>query len=63
MEYADGNSLRNYLKENFKKLTWDDKYKLAFQLACAVSYLHDKGIMHHYLVIYLFCYIICYFGC
>ena len=33
MEYADGGSLRNYLKKNFKELTWENKYKLAFQLA------------------------------
>ncbi|GET66473.1 kinase-like domain-containing protein [Rhizophagus irregularis DAOM 181602=DAOM 197198] len=24
VEYSDGDSLRNYLKENFNKLTWDD---------------------------------------
>ena len=58
MEYADGNSLQNYLKENFNKLTWDDKYKLAYQLACAVSCLHDKGIVHCDLVILLNYYLI-----
>ncbi|PKK63379.1 kinase-like protein [Rhizophagus irregularis] len=46
MEYADSGSLQSYLKENFIKLSWEDKYKLAYQLACAVSYLHDKGIEH-----------------
>ncbi|CAB4438045.1 unnamed protein product [Rhizophagus irregularis] len=46
MEYADGGSLRNYLKENFSKLTWDDKYLMAYQLACAVSCLHDEKIIH-----------------
>ncbi|RIA86743.1 kinase-like domain-containing protein [Glomus cerebriforme] len=45
-EYVDGNTLRTYLKENFMKLTWKDKYKLAYQLACAVLYLHDKGVEH-----------------
>ncbi|RIA94295.1 kinase-like domain-containing protein [Glomus cerebriforme] len=49
MEYVDGGTLRNYLKENFNNFTWEDKYNLAHQLACAVSYLHDEGIMHHYL--------------
>ena len=53
MEYADGGSLQTYLKENFNKLTWDDKFKLAYQLACAVLYLHDKGIVHCDLVSYL----------
>ena len=52
MEYADGGSLNNYLKENFKNLTWDDKYKLGYQLSSAVSYLHDKEIVHCDLVIY-----------
>ena len=46
MEYADGGSLQTYLKENFNKLTWDDKFKLASQLAYAVSCLHNKGIVH-----------------
>jgi serine/threonine protein kinase len=53
MEYADGGSLRNYLKENFNSLTWNDKYNLAYQLACAVSCLHDEKIVHRDLVIYL----------
>jgi serine/threonine protein kinase len=58
MEYANGGTLRNYLKENFSTLTWDDKYNLAFQLACAVSCLHDEGIVHRDLVI-IFKNIIC----
>ncbi|PKY45902.1 hypothetical protein RhiirA4_460608 [Rhizophagus irregularis] len=33
MEYADSGSLQSYLKENFIKLSWEDKYKLAYQLA------------------------------
>ena len=50
MEYADGGTLRNYLKKNFDKLVWKDKYNLAFQLACAVSCLHEEGIVHRDLV-------------
>ncbi|GBB88597.1 hypothetical protein RclHR1_15150002 [Rhizophagus clarus] len=46
IEYADNGTLRNYLKENFKNLNWNDKYKLAFQLVHAVSCLHDEGIIH-----------------
>jgi serine/threonine protein kinase len=51
MEYANGGSLRNYLKENFNNLSWKDKYELAYQLTCSVSYLHDKGILYCGLVI------------
>ncbi|RIA82399.1 kinase-like domain-containing protein [Glomus cerebriforme] len=46
MEYADSGTLQNYLKENFENLTWNDKFNMAFQLANAVSYLHDEGIVH-----------------
>jgi serine/threonine protein kinase len=52
MEYADSGSLKNYLKENFNSLTWNDKYNFAYQLSCAVSCLHNEGIMHRDLVIY-----------
>ncbi|CAB4427441.1 unnamed protein product [Rhizophagus irregularis] len=46
LEYADCGSLQNYLENNFSKLTWNDKYLMAFQLACAVSCMHDEGIIH-----------------
>jgi serine/threonine protein kinase len=51
MEYADSGTLRNYLKEHSDGLTWEDKYNLAYQLACAVLCLHDEGIVHRDLVI------------
>ncbi|PKY24657.1 kinase-like protein [Rhizophagus irregularis] len=47
MEYADSGTLRNYLSERFENLTWNDKLNLAFQLTDALSYLHDKEIVHH----------------
>ncbi|CAB4379781.1 unnamed protein product [Rhizophagus irregularis] len=46
MEYADSGTLRSYLEKN-KNLTWEFKFKLAYQLSSAVSYLHDEGIIHH----------------
>ncbi|UZO27053.1 uncharacterized protein OCT59_019262 [Rhizophagus irregularis] len=46
IEYAENGTLREYLKENFKYLTWNDKFNLAFQLVCAVSCLHNEGIVH-----------------
>jgi serine/threonine protein kinase len=51
MEYADGGSLKRYLKDHFTELTWKEKYKLAYQLSCAVACLHDEGIVHRDLVI------------
>jgi serine/threonine protein kinase len=52
MEYANGGTLRSYLKKYFANLTWNDKFNLALQLTCAVSCLHDEGIVHSDLVIY-----------
>jgi serine/threonine protein kinase len=46
MEYADGGTLRNYLKKHFSSLTWDDKLNLALQLTYAVLCLHDEKIVH-----------------
>jgi serine/threonine protein kinase len=53
MEYADGGSLRSYLEKNFSRLTWNNKFNMAYQLAYAVSCLHNDGIIHRDLVIYL----------
>ncbi|CAI2166980.1 19845_t:CDS:2 [Funneliformis geosporum] len=47
MEYADGGSLQSYLKENFNKLEWSNKYQLALQLANAVACIHNEGIIHN----------------
>ncbi|GBB93565.1 hypothetical protein RclHR1_21990003 [Rhizophagus clarus] len=46
MEYADSGTLRKYLEKNISRLTWDDKFKMAYQLASAVSCLHDESIIH-----------------
>ncbi|GES81544.1 kinase-like domain-containing protein [Rhizophagus clarus] len=46
LEYADSGSLYSYLKENFTKLEWDDKYCLALQLANAIECIHNEGIVH-----------------
>ena len=54
IEYADGGTLRSYFKNHFHLLTWNDKYNLAYQLASAVSCLHDEEIVHLDLVIMRF---------
>ncbi|RGB35132.1 kinase-like domain-containing protein [Rhizophagus diaphanus] len=46
MEYANGGDLQNYLGNNFDKLTWSDKIRLAFQIADGLYYLHDRNILH-----------------
>ncbi|GES81549.1 kinase-like domain-containing protein [Rhizophagus clarus] len=46
LDYADGGSLYSYLRVNFTKLEWDDKYCLALQLASAMEYIHNKNIIH-----------------
>ncbi|RGB36617.1 kinase-like domain-containing protein [Rhizophagus diaphanus] len=47
MEFANSDTLRNYLSECFENLTWNDKLNLALQLANAISFLHDNEIVHH----------------
>lgn len=55
MEYANGDTLRTYLKKN-TKLTWENVYRFAYQLADAVSCLHESDIVHRDLVILLIIY-------
>ncbi|CAG8800384.1 16183_t:CDS:2, partial [Racocetra persica] len=45
-EYADNGSLRNYLKNHFDTLNWNDKLRLAKQLASAVMHLHSNNVIH-----------------
>ena len=49
-EYADGDTLNSYLNNHFNKLDWNEKYKLALQLASTVLQLHEYGIVHGDLV-------------
>ncbi|PKC74018.1 kinase-like protein [Rhizophagus irregularis] len=46
LEYAHSGTLSTYLKKHFIELTWNNKLGLALQLTSAVSYLHDKNIIH-----------------
>ncbi|GBB84172.1 hypothetical protein RclHR1_01080028 [Rhizophagus clarus] len=46
MEYASDGTLGEYLKKNFNNLSWNDKFRLANELTCAVLCLHDEGIIH-----------------
>jgi serine/threonine protein kinase len=51
LEYADNGTLNAYLNNYFNELNWDDKLRLAFQLANAVECMHCCGIIHRDLVI------------
>ncbi|RHZ78732.1 hypothetical protein Glove_157g7 [Diversispora epigaea] len=46
LEYSNGETLRNYLKSNFKKLEWLNKLKFAQQIAKAIEHFHSSDIIH-----------------
>ncbi|UZO10568.1 uncharacterized protein OCT59_002148 [Rhizophagus irregularis] len=46
MQYADSGNLRQYLKQKFLELTWDDKIKLAYQITEGIKYLQGENILH-----------------
>ena len=51
LDYADQGNLREYLKNNFDTLQWDNKIKMALDIACGLKCLHSKKIIHRDLVI------------
>ena len=52
LEYADSGTLKSYLYEHFNELKWEDKLRLASELANAMLCLHECEIIHRDLVIY-----------
>ncbi len=50
LEYANNGSIKKYLKEHFNELEWNEKIRLALQLAKAILCLHECGIIHRDLV-------------
>ena len=50
LEYADGGTLQTYLISHFSELAWNDKYRLAYQLANAIEHIHNYDIIHRDLV-------------
>ncbi|RHZ46439.1 hypothetical protein Glove_621g60 [Diversispora epigaea] len=46
LEYANGGTLRDYLKSNFKKLEWSNKLNLAKQIVKAIEHLHSNDVTH-----------------
>ncbi|CAI2182481.1 17742_t:CDS:2 [Funneliformis geosporum] len=46
LEYADSGTLNSYLNEHIKILDWNEKVKLAHQIANAILYLHKNNVVH-----------------
>ena len=45
-EFVAGGDLRKYLKDKNIKMPWKMRIKLAYDAACALTYLHVKGLIH-----------------
>ncbi|PKY53714.1 kinase-like protein [Rhizophagus irregularis] len=46
LQYANRGNLREYLKNNFKSLNWDDKIRMASEITCGLKCLHSRKIIH-----------------
>ncbi|CAG8575871.1 1083_t:CDS:2 [Dentiscutata heterogama] len=45
-EYADGGSLRDFLRSKFETLKWTDKFRIATEIARGLGCLHAEEIIH-----------------
>ncbi|EXX67611.1 Cdc15p [Rhizophagus irregularis DAOM 197198w] len=45
-EYANEGNLRNYLKNKFNMLRWNDKIQMALDIALGLMFLHSEQIIH-----------------
>ncbi|KAF0414656.1 serine/threonine protein kinase [Gigaspora margarita] len=48
-QFANRKNLYEYLKSNFIKLKWTDKYCIAMNITQGLLYLHNNNIIHKYL--------------
>ncbi|CAI2165409.1 13283_t:CDS:2 [Funneliformis geosporum] len=46
LEYADGGTLGKYLRDNALTFKWESQLKFANEIASAILWLHDNGIIH-----------------
>ncbi|CAG8837496.1 26088_t:CDS:2, partial [Gigaspora margarita] len=46
MQYANDGDLVNFLKTNFSKLEWSDKFRIAFEIAEGLSFLHRENVVY-----------------
>lgn len=47
LQFAGRGSLRDYLSQNFHRLDWGQKMRLARDVAAGVSFIHEDNICHH----------------
>ncbi|KAF0529281.1 NACHT domain-containing protein [Gigaspora margarita] len=46
LQYSNEGDLQQYLNLKAKELQWSKKLDIAMGIACGLSFLHDKGIIH-----------------
>ncbi|CAB5356662.1 unnamed protein product [Rhizophagus irregularis] len=46
LEYVNNGNLRDFLKENFDSLQWENKIRMALDITRGLKYLHSKNIIH-----------------
>ncbi|RIB10104.1 kinase-like domain-containing protein [Gigaspora rosea] len=46
LQFANGGNLRDYLSNSFNDLKWEDKFRMAKEIAQGLLYLHNKDIIH-----------------
>ncbi|GBC03162.1 hypothetical protein RclHR1_00500010 [Rhizophagus clarus] len=46
LEYANEGDLRDYLKEKFGSLQWENKIRMALDITCGLDCLHSEKIIH-----------------
>ncbi|KAF0499939.1 kinase-like protein [Gigaspora margarita] len=46
LHHANNGDLREYLNNNFSKLKWDDKYRIAGEISQGLAFLHNNDIAH-----------------
>jgi serine/threonine protein kinase len=50
LEYANEGNLRDYLKNKFHLLQWENKIQMALNITCGLKCLHSRDIIHRDLV-------------
>ncbi|RIB24278.1 kinase-like domain-containing protein [Gigaspora rosea] len=46
LQFANEGDLREYLNKNFLNLQWEDKYRIAGEIAQGLTFLHNNNIIH-----------------